>query len=118
MILQGEDKALAITISDSAGVLQSIDAMLDLVVYLYQRSDNTILVKYAKVAATGFTTLTRVSATEYTAIVPHSITEEIPVTDLMVEVELQETDARFDGSIRRTKGKNKVTNVVDSLIEE
>jgi hypothetical protein len=118
MILQGEDKALGITIEDSAGVLQSIDAMTDLIAYLYQKSDNTILVKYAKVAATGFITLLRVSATEYTAIVPHTLTETIDITDLMLEVELQEDDARFEANIRRTKGKGKVTNVVESLIEE
>jgi hypothetical protein len=118
MILQGEDKAIKITISDSGGVLQSIDAMADVIIYVYLQSDESVLIKFAKVAATGYTTLLRVSATEYTAILPKSIMDSQPLTNLMVECEIQETDIRFSGSIRRTKGKGTITDISKSLITE
>ena len=117
MILQGEDKALSITISDSAKVLQSIDDMIDLIVYLHLRN-GTIVQKFSKEEAEGFTTLLRVSATLYTAIIPHTLTKDQPISELMVEVEIQETDDRFAGDIRRTKGKGKITSIGKSLITE
>ena len=118
MIYQGEDKAVSITITDSLLVLQSIDAMTDLICYLYDVKSKSVLIKYRKVATAGYTTLLRVSATEYTAIVPHSLTETFSITDLMIEVELMEADVRFPDGVRRTKGQNKITEIKTSLITE
>ena len=118
MIYQGEDKTISITISDNLGSLQSIDAMTDLICYLYDSHNKTVLVKYRKEVTDGFTTLVRNSATEYIAIIPHSLTETFNITDLMIEVEIQEADGRFPDGIRRTKGKNKVTEISSSLITE
>jgi len=118
MILQGEDKAIKITVSNASGVAQDIDAMANLILYVYLESDETVLIKYAKVAATDFTTLLRVSATEYTAILPKAITDAQPLTNHMIEVEVQETDSRFTGSIRRTKGYGTITEIEKSLITE
>ena len=117
-MIRGEDKAISITIEDSAGVLQSTDAMADLLVYIYSDKQHAIQAKYSKVLAAGFTQLLRVSATEYTAILPKSVTDLIPIADLRVEVELQETDVRFSGSIRRTKGKGVIDEVCNTLIDE
>jgi hypothetical protein len=118
MILQGEDKAIKITISSAAGVLQDIDAIANIILYIYLQSDDSILIKYAKVAAAGFTTLLRVSATEYTAILPKSVLDSQPLTNLMIEAELQETDSRFTDNIRRTKGTGTITEIEKSLITE
>ena len=118
MIYRGEDKALAITISDSAGTLQSIDAMVDLIATVYSQSHKEVLIEFRKVATAGFTTLLRVSATEYTAIVPKSITDLFPLTNLLLEIEIQETDVRFPASIRRTKGVGIITVIKDSVIDE
>jgi hypothetical protein len=118
MIYRGEDKTAAIKISDSAGTLQSIDDMADLIVALYSVRFKQVMVKYRKVATTGFTTLLRVSATEYTAIIPHSITETCPIATLNLEIEIMETDARFPDGIRRTKGVGVLTEVKTSVIDE
>jgi hypothetical protein len=118
MIYRGEDKALKITIADSAGVLQSIDAMSDLIAALYSTRFKQVMIKFRKVETSGYTTLLRVSATEYTAIIPHSITEMCPISTLNLEVELFETDERFDGSLRRTKGVGVITEVKASVLDE
>ena len=118
MLYSGEDKALAVVIQDSEGVVLSIDDMSDLIIFLYQRSDDTILVKYRKAVTPGYTTLIRVSATEYTAILPKAITDIIPETELMMEGMMLEEDERFENNLRRTKGKGIVTNVEKSLIDE
>jgi hypothetical protein len=118
MIYKGEDKALSITITDSKGTLQDIDAMTNLIVYLEHDHPRSPLVKYSKVAAAGFTTLLRVSATEYTAIVPKTVTDTFSLAQLIIEVELQESDTRFPGSVRRTKGKGIITTISNSMINE
>jgi hypothetical protein len=118
MIYRGEDKALAITITDSSGTLQDIDAMTDLVVTLYSAGYKKIMAEYRKVATTGFTTLLRVSATEYTAIVPKTVTDSCPLDNLLIEIEIQESDVRFLNSIRRTKGTGIITEVKNSVIDE
>jgi hypothetical protein len=118
MIYKGEDKALSITITDSAGTLQSIDAMADLIVSLYSVRFKQVMAEYRKVATAGFTTLLRVSATEYTAIIPHSITETCPIATLNLEIEIMEADARFPDGIRRTKGVGVLTEVKTSVIDE
>jgi hypothetical protein len=121
MLHQGEDKAITITITDANGALQSIDAMTDLVCYLYDVKSKTVLAKYRKDVDsddTEFIELLRVSATEYTAIVPHSVTETFPITNLMIEAEIMESDGRFPDGLRRTKGKNKITDIEPSVITE
>ena len=116
-MLRGEDKALAITITDSAGTLQNIDNMADLIVVLYSKEDSaTALASYRKVAATGYTTLVKVSTTEYTAVVPYTVTDDFPIADLMVEAMVVETDARFPDSQRRTKGFGVIEEVETSII--
>jgi hypothetical protein len=118
MIYKGEDKVLSITIVDSSGTIQSIDAMTDLIVSLYHDRMRTALIEYRKVAISGFTTLLRVSATEYTAIIPKSVTDTFQISNLMIEIEIQEADARFPANIRRTKGKGTITQVANSMIDE
>jgi hypothetical protein len=115
MIFRDEDKALKITITIS-GVLQSIDAMADLIVVLYNVRTRVVLASYRKVATTGYTTLLRVSATEYTAIVPHTIIAVFPLNDIKVEVQMMETDARFSDGIKRTKGDKVLAEVKESVI--
>jgi hypothetical protein len=118
MIYRGEDKALSITIADASNVLQSIDNMVDLIVYIYSAKDHHVMEKYTKVLTAGYIQLLRVSATEYTAILPHSITEITPVKDLLIEIEIQEIDNRFPSNIRRTKGKGNIAEVKQSIITE
>jgi hypothetical protein len=121
VIYKGEDKVISVMFKDANDVLQDIDNMANVIIYLYQLSDNTVLVKYKKVVDSDDTEsieLLRVSSTEYTAILPKSITDTIDVTNLMMEAEIQETDSRFLNSIRRTKGKGRITDVKDSLIDE
>jgi hypothetical protein len=116
-MLRGEDKALAIKVKDSAGTLQSIDDMADLIVVLYSKEDPaTVLKSFRKVATTGYTTLVKVSTTEYTAIVPYTVTDDFPISDLMVEAMVVETDARFPDSKRRTKGTGTIEEVEPSII--
>lgn len=116
-MFRGEDKALAVKVEDSVGVLQSIDAMADLIAVLYSKENDTVaLASYRKVTTTGYTTLVRVSSTEYTAIVPYTITDDFPISDLKMEVEVVETDARFPDSKRRTKGVGDVEEVEPSII--
>jgi hypothetical protein len=117
-MIRGEDKALKITITDSLGVLQDIDAMVNLIVYIYTVRFNTIHMKFSKVPIAGFTTLLRVSATEYTAILPNSITQVLVLSQLSAEIEIQETDVRFPDSIRRTKGSGLIISVEPTLITE
>jgi hypothetical protein len=118
MLYQGEDKAVSITVTDINGVAQSIDAMVDLICYLYDVKNETVLIKYRKVATTGYETLIRVSSTVYTIIIPHSLTAVFPLDNLMIEAMIQESDVRFPDGIRRTKGKSKITEIEESLITE
>ena len=121
MLHQGEDKAISITITDINGVLQNIDDMADLVCYLYDVKSKAILAKYRKNIDSNdpdFTELLKVSPTEYTAIVPHRITESFPITNLMIEAEIMESDERFPDGLRRTKGKNKISDIESSVITE
>jgi hypothetical protein len=115
MIFRDEDKALNITITIS-DVLQSIDALHDLIVVLYNVRDRTVLASYRKVATVGFTTFLRISSTEYTAIVPHTIIASFPLTDIIVEIQMMETDIRFPDGIKRTKGKGVLAETIESVI--
>jgi hypothetical protein len=117
-MIRGEDKALTITITDSLGVLQDIDSMTDLIVYVYSNKGNPPLIKFKKVASTGYSALLRVSATEYTAIIPKAITSTMLLDNVFAEIEIQEVDSRFTDSIRRTKGSAKITTVIDSIITD
>jgi hypothetical protein len=117
-MIQGEDKAISITITDSAGALQSIDALTDLIVYISTRGGSAPLIKYKKVVAEGFAALLRVSSTVYIAIFPKEISGECNVDDLLIEVEIQESDSRFVNSIRRTKGKGLIDVIEKTIITE
>jgi hypothetical protein len=117
-MIQGEDLALSITVTDSAGVLQDIDAMADVIIYLYSSPRKDVLIKYRKVATAGYTTLLRVSATEYTAILPHTVSSLCSPTNLIGEGQIMETDVRFPLNVRRRKGKGLISDVKDTVIDE
>lgn len=115
-MIRGEDKALAIKVKDSAGVYQSIDGMVDLIVVVYSQAKNQVIGQFRKVATVGYTTLLRVSATEYTACLTKAMTDLCPIHMMVVEVEIQDTDVRFPANIRRTKGKGQIEEVESTVI--
>jgi hypothetical protein len=109
-MIQGEDFAVKVTLTDSLGSLQSIDALVDFTIVIYDSRNKTEVDRFSK------SDLLRVSATEYTLLLPKAITDHFPLSVLYGEGEIQETDVRFTGNIKRKKSKARITNVEDTLI--
>jgi hypothetical protein len=109
-MIQGSDFPVKVTLTDSTGALQSIDALVDLTITIYDKRTKDVVDTFTK------SDLLRVSATEYTLLLPKALTDVFPISTLWGEGEIQETDSRFTGNIRRTKAKERIDDVEDTVI--
>jgi len=112
---QGSDIDISLTLTGIDGNLMNIDNLAELFVYIPNTASKTILAKFSKAGANGFTALKKITTTNYKAIIKSEITKDATKGYYDLDVNVVETNADYDSSEKNTVGVEMLFNLLPSV---
>lgn len=110
----GDDIPLLLNFTDSAGVAINIDNLAELYVFVIHATEGTVLAKFSKAGAAGYTALEKITTLIYRADIKSSITKTAALGPYKVDINVVETDTDYESSQKNTIGVDIVFKLKDS----